>query len=149
MIICLFIFQAAYEIFKDAVDKMVDKSCDERTEKKIRELAGEQPGVLRVDSLQTREFGNKIYVDLEIAADGHLSLTESHEIAEAVHDRIEQTFPEVKHIMIHVNPYINRKTIVTLLQEVEKTDLEEVYEWLQDYVERKRQEKKEKEGQNQ
>ncbi len=149
VIICLFIFQAAYEIFKDAVDKMVDKSCDERTEKKIRELAGEQPGVLRVDSLQTREFGNKIYVDLEIAADGHLSLTESHEIAEAVHDRIEQTFPEVKHIMIHVNPYINRKTIVTLLQEVEKTDLEEVYEWLQDYVERKRQEKKEKEGQNQ
>ena len=29
MIICLMILQAAYEVFKDAMDKMVDHSCDE------------------------------------------------------------------------------------------------------------------------
>ena len=41
--------------------------------------------VLGIDLLQTRIFGNKIY-------------------AEAVHDEIEQNFPKVKHIMVHVNP---------------------------------------------
>lgn len=141
VIICLFIFQAAYEIFKDAVDKMVDKSCDEETQQKIRSLVQRQPGVLRVDSLQTREFGNKIYVDLEIAADGHLSLNESHEIAENVHDEIENSFPQIKHIMIHVNPYINRKMVYALLGEVDKADLEEVYGMIQDYVEKKKRKK--------
>lgn len=138
VIICLFIFQAAYEIFKDAVDKMVDKSCDEETEQKIRALALRQQGVMRVDALHTREFGNKIYVDLEIAADGHLSLNESHEIAENVHDEIEQTFPQIKHIMIHVNPYMNRKMVYSLLGEVDKADLEELYEMIRQFVEKKK-----------
>lgn len=31
-VICLFILKAAYDIFKDAVDKMVDHSCDDKTE---------------------------------------------------------------------------------------------------------------------
>lgn len=144
VIICLFIFQAAYEIFKDAVDKMVDKSCDEEIEQKLRTLVTRQQGVMRIDSLHTREFGNKIYVDLEIAADGHLTLNESHEIAEAVHDEIERAFPQVKHIMIHVNPYINRKTLYALLGEVDKADLEEVYDWIQGYVKKKKQEKEKK-----
>ena len=49
-------------------------------------------------------FGNRVYVDLEIAADPNLTLAAAHEIAEDVHDAIEKTFPEVKHIMVHVNP---------------------------------------------
>ncbi|MCI9440215.1 MAG: cation transporter [Ruminococcus sp.] len=138
VIICLFIFQAAYEIFKDAIDKMVDKSCDDETEQKIRALTLRQQGVMRVDALHTREFGNKIYVDLEIAADGHLSLNESHEIAENVHDEIEKAFPLIKHIMIHVNPYMNRKMVYNLLGEVDKADLEEVYEMIQQFIENKK-----------
>lgn len=138
VIICLFIFQAAYEIFKDAVDKMVDKSCDDETEQKIRTLVLKQHGVLRVDALHTREFGNKIYVDLEIAADGHLSLNESHEIAEDVHDEIEKAFPRIKHIMIHVNPYFNRKMVYALLGDVDRGDLEEVYEMIKEFLEKKK-----------
>ena len=60
--------------------------------------------VLGLDLLQTRIFGNKIYVDVEIQADGSLTLREGHKIAETVHDDIERTFPKVKHIMVHVNP---------------------------------------------
>ena len=61
-------------------------------------------GVKRVDLLQTRLFGSKIYVDLEIAADGTQTLDEAHQIAEHVHHAIEHTFPDVKHCMVHVNP---------------------------------------------
>lgn len=104
LVICVFIEKAAYEIFMDAVGKMVDKACDEETEKSIREKASAVEGVLGIDLLQTRVFGNKIYVDLEIQADGNKPLKETHEIAECVHDMIEQEFPKVKHIMVHVNP---------------------------------------------
>lgn len=104
VIICVFIVKAAYDIFKDAIGKMVDKSCDEETEEKMRRLIEEQQGVLKVDVLRTRLFGAKMYVDIEIAADGDITLREGHEIAQVVHDKVEEEFPLVKHCMVHVNP---------------------------------------------
>lgn len=104
LVIFLFIVKAAYDIFKDALDKMVDHSCDEETEKAIYACVMKNEKVLGIDLLQTRIFGNKIYVDVEIAADGSYTLREAHTIAEAVHEDIEKNFPKVKHIMIHVNP---------------------------------------------
>ncbi len=104
VIICVFIIKAAYDIFMDAIDKMVDHSCDAEFEDKIKTSALHIKGVLGIDLLKTRVFGNKVYVDLEICADGNISLNESHDIAEQVHDAIEQQFPKVKHIMVHVNP---------------------------------------------
>jgi divalent metal cation (Fe/Co/Zn/Cd) transporter len=59
---------------------------------------------LDIDDLKTRLFGNKIYVDIEICADGNLTLSKSHQIAEEVHDKIEKSFSDVKHCMVHVNP---------------------------------------------
>ena len=104
LVIFVFIVKAAFDIFKDAVDKMVDHSCDEETEKKIYECVMKNENVMGIDLLQTRIFGNKIYVDVEIEADGSITLQAAHDIAEAVHDDIEITFPKVKHIMVHVNP---------------------------------------------
>ena len=104
VVICVFIEKAAYEIFMDAVDKMVDKACDEETEHALIQCAMDQEGVLGVDLLHTRVFGNKIYVDIEIRADGEETLRQAHAIAERVHDSIEKNFPKVKHIMVHVNP---------------------------------------------
>ena len=104
LIIALFILRVAVRIFRDAIDQMVDHSASEETEAAFRETAMEQPGVQGVELLRTRMFGNRVYVDLEIAADPGLSLAAAHEIAERVHDAIEQTYPDVKHIMVHVNP---------------------------------------------
>ena len=104
LIIALFILRVAIRIFKEAIDQMVDHSCNEEAEEAFRTTALEQPGVMGVELLRTRMFGNRVYVDLEIAADPNLKLAAAHEIAEDVHDAIEKTFPEVKHIMVHVNP---------------------------------------------
>jgi divalent metal cation (Fe/Co/Zn/Cd) transporter len=52
----------------------------------------------------TRQFGNRVYVEMEVSVDGSLPLNEAHAIAEQVHDDIEKRFPKVKHIMIHENP---------------------------------------------
>lgn len=104
LVICVFIVKAAYDIFKDAIDKMVDKSCSLEVEAEIRTIVMSVDGVKGIDSLSTRLFGNKMYVDIEIRADGEKTLNETHEIAEAVHDSIETQFEKVKHIMVHVNP---------------------------------------------
>lgn len=113
LVICLFIVKAAYDIFQDSVDKMVDKACDEEYENRLRAHIGSQPGVLGIDLLLTRVFGNRIYVELEIKADGTQTLCEAHKIAEDVHDSIEKNFPGVKHIMVHVNPGNEKEELIS------------------------------------
>jgi len=104
LIICVFIVKTAFDIFKNAANQMVDKACDIETFEKLEALILEQEGVMGIDELKTRMFGSKIFVDIEIAADGDLTLHEAHIIAERVHDAVEEAFAEVKHCMVHVNP---------------------------------------------
>ena len=104
LVIFVFIIKAAIDIFKDAMDKMVDHSCDEATENQIYACVLNNKGVRGVDMLHTRIFGNKIYVDIEIQVDASYTLKIAHEIAKEVHDDIEENFSKVKHIMVHVNP---------------------------------------------
>ena len=104
LVICLFILKAAYDIFRDAMGKMVDRAADAETEKSLTDCVLSEKEVRGIDRLRTREFGSRIYVDLEIRLDGSMTLYDAHAIAERVHDRIEREFPSVKHIMVHVNP---------------------------------------------
>ena len=104
LVICILILKVAFDIIRDAITKMLDTSCSDDYEQKLRRFVEEQPGVEGVDLLHTRQFGNKVYVDLEIAVNRDLSLGDAHAIAERVHSGVEQNFPNVKHVMIHVNP---------------------------------------------
>ncbi len=104
LIISCMIVKASYDIAKVAIDKIVDRAIDMDTQEKIRKTALSIEGVLDIDSLKTRLFGNKFYVDIEICCDPSISLIEAHTIAENVHDAIETIFPMAKHCMVHVNP---------------------------------------------
>lgn len=104
VVICLFIMKAAYDISKDALVKMLDTSCGEDYEKALKKYVSAQEGVISVDMLHSRMFGNKVYIDLEISVDAEQSLQDAHAVAERVHKDVEQQFSDVKHIMIHVNP---------------------------------------------
>jgi divalent metal cation (Fe/Co/Zn/Cd) transporter len=105
IVICLFILKAALDIFLDAIKRMTDEACDDKTQNDILCFVKSCDGVKRVDSLLTRLFGNRIYVVVEIACDRDMPLYAAHAIAEKVHSGIEQTFPLVKHVTVHVNPY--------------------------------------------
>ena len=104
VVICLFIIKVAFDIFRDAIGKMTDKSADGKTEEEMCKIILDQKSVLGIDLLTTRLFGNKIYVDVEICVDGTKALNEAHDIAQHVHDVIESNFPKVKHCTVHINP---------------------------------------------
>lgn len=106
IVICIFIVKTAVDIMRSALSKMVDKSCDDHIIDDMSRVVTEQDGVISLDSIQTRLFGPRIYVDVEIGADGDIPLIKAHEIAQNVHDVLESEFPEVKHCMVHVNPVI-------------------------------------------
>lgn len=105
IVIAMLICKVAADIFLEATNKLVDKSCDEEKVKEIEKVVLSQNGVLGIDDIKTRMFGSKIYVDIEISADGNKTLNETHKIAEKVHDKVEKNFDDIKHVMVHVNPY--------------------------------------------
>lgn len=104
IVICIFIFKVSIDIFKDSIDKMIDKSCDEKTINKIIEIIDRRSDIKKLDDIKTRQFGNKVYIDIEISVDANMILKDAHKIAEEVHDEIEENLPIVKHCMVHVNP---------------------------------------------
>lgn len=104
IVICLFIFKVALDVFLDAIKKMTDRACDEETEAVMRSIIMEQKSVIAIDLLRTRLFGNKIYVELEVKVDGEHSLQSAHGISHKIHDAIEERFKNVKHCTVHVNP---------------------------------------------
>lgn len=104
IIICICIIKVAFDIFMDSVNKMIDKSCSSEFIEELKEFVLKIDGVQEIDSIKTRLFGNRIYIDIEISADENLTLKESHQIAQNVHDEIENNYEEVKHCMVHMNP---------------------------------------------
>ncbi len=105
IIICIFIVKVSIDIFKETIDKLVDKSADITIINNLKHEILDNKEVLNIDLIKTRLFGNKIYADIEIAVNKDLSLIDAHNIAEEIHDHLEKKYLNLKHCMIHVNPY--------------------------------------------
>lgn len=104
VLIALLILKVGYNIFTDGFNRMIDSRCSDELEDRIRSIVIKQEGVEAIDLLMTRKFGSKMYVDIEILADGDQTLRQSHYIAQRVHDEVEKNIPDCKHCMVHVNP---------------------------------------------
>jgi len=105
LIICFFILNVAFRIIKVGFSQVVDQAADASVIEAIKEIVSLDPDIKSLDDLKTRIFGAKLYVDMEIAVTPTLSVKNGHAIAERLHDAIEELVPNVKHCMIHVNPY--------------------------------------------
>ena len=104
LLICAFILKVAWDIGSEAVRGLLDTSCGTLIEGEIRRFIEERENVESLDLLHTRRFGSQAYVDVEISVDRTLSLLDAHAISEELHDDLEKNFPQIKHVMIHVNP---------------------------------------------
>ncbi|MCL2362793.1 MAG: cation diffusion facilitator family transporter [Defluviitaleaceae bacterium] len=105
LVISLFIIKTAISIMRDAIGRMTDRACDDAVIDAMRKVILAQASVDGIDRLNTRIFGSRIYMDVDICVAASFSIGEGHAIAQQVHDAIEGGFPKVKHCMVHVNPY--------------------------------------------
>jgi cation diffusion facilitator family transporter len=105
IVIAVFILRLGIKIINSGINQVVDQAADDLTVEKIKEIADKYKEVKSIDEIKTRKFGMKMYADLEIGLDYSLTLEAAHNIAEQLHDEIEQKIPDILHCMIHVNPY--------------------------------------------
>ncbi|MBK5239888.1 cation diffusion facilitator family transporter [Clostridium sp.] len=104
LLICVLITKVAIDIYKQAVNQLVDHSADTNIIIDIKKSIENTNGVITLDELKTRVSANRLYVDVEISVNRDISVYEGHDIAESVHNNIEGLNNRVKHCMVHVNP---------------------------------------------
>lgn len=98
------IFRVALDLYKQSISDLTDEAASPEVIAQLRSTILAHPRVKSIDALRTRMHGKRIFVDAEIGVEWSLPLIEAHRIAEEVHDQIETDYPDVKHIMVHVNP---------------------------------------------
>lgn len=105
LIISIFVAKVAIDIYLQSVKELIDSAADKDTIDKIKKIIHDTKGVIDIDKLKTRIHANKLYVDVEISVARELSVSQAHDIAEDVHEKIEKHMKRVKHCMVHVNPF--------------------------------------------
>jgi len=107
LIIAIFIFRLAIQIIIESTSFLTDQAPSKEEIKAIYGVILSIEGVLNVDDLKVRKHMTQRYVDVEIAVRSTHTLDHAHKIAETVHHKVEDVFPDVIHCMVHVNPEKN------------------------------------------
>lgn len=104
LIVCVMIMKVSFSIYVQSLNQLIDKAADDAYVASIRKVIEGIDGVEAIDDIKTRMHGAKYFVDVEIGVDSDITVRQGHDIAQKVHDAIEEKVDSVKHCMVHVNP---------------------------------------------
>ena len=104
LLISLFIIKSSVSIFMDSNVELMDGVKDENIYNKIFEAVEKVPGAYNPHRVRSRQIGSLYLIALDIEADGNITLSEAHEIAEQVEKSIKETIENIYDIIVHVEP---------------------------------------------
>jgi len=104
LLISIYIIYSAIGIFREANLVLLDGIDDTTVYNKIIAAVELVPGACNPHRIRSRHIGNRYHIVLDIEADGSLSLTDAHRIAQQAEDAIRRSVENVYDIVIHVEP---------------------------------------------
>ena len=93
---------SAVSIFRQANRTLADASRIDRG--KVAFLVGTVDGVRSVHGIRSRGSEGQVYMDLHILLDPQMPLIDAHDVATRAERLIEQEFPEVADVVVHMEP---------------------------------------------
>ena len=102
LLVAVFIGRAAWEIAKETSGVLADQVVLDTTA--IERVVTSVPGVLGCHEIRTRGSADHAFLDLHVwfAADSRLD--EAHRLSHEVKDRLQQEFPQLADVVIHLEP---------------------------------------------
>jgi cation diffusion facilitator family transporter len=94
--------RVAWGIVKQAVGILSDTA--RLDPQKVTGITLQVPGVLSCRDVRSRGMEGTVYVDLKIEVDPQLTTARAHDLADAVETRLQEHFPEVVDVVVHVEP---------------------------------------------
>lgn len=103
LVVAALVILYAGQVLAANVDSLLDLEADKSTRDLVRSTALAVEGVREVQRLRTRRSGPFVHADVEIGADGALSLVEADRLAHRVMDAIG-ALDVIQDVVVHVNP---------------------------------------------
>jgi ferrous-iron efflux pump FieF len=103
ILIAAYIGQQAFELGQRSIQSLLDRELDEATREEIARVANDDPRVIGIHDLRTRQAGKTTFIQFHLELDGRLSLKEAHTIAEETGMRVQHAF-EHSEVIIHQDP---------------------------------------------
>ncbi len=102
--ISLWIFYTGIQIFLESYRVLMDSSLSEEDQNQLESLVLENGEIQKVDEVYSIPVGYRYIVVFTIFVDGKLSTSESHQIADALEEKIVKKMDKIQKAIVHVNP---------------------------------------------
>ena len=104
LVVSFFVVKVGVDIFKESLMELILTAPKSDVLEKIRRLITDVPGVLNVHALRVRAQGGVLQMDVHVAVDGHMTVSEGHKIAVNIESALIKNLPEIKSVVVHVDP---------------------------------------------
>ncbi len=101
--VAVIIAKVAWDLGAPSVQELVDKGMDRTYLDDLEDTVGKTHGVKGLHALRTRRMGASVLVDVHIAVDAMITVSEGHQIAEQVRFGLTEQFPEISDVVVHVD----------------------------------------------
>jgi cation diffusion facilitator family transporter len=102
--VALMILRIGWGLGWQSIRELVDTALDREQVAGIRRAILAVDGVNALHLLRTRRMGADALVDVHVLVDADLSVSEGHQIGEAVRRKLIAEFEEVSDVMVHIDP---------------------------------------------
>ncbi len=102
--VALFIIHIGGQLLWQSGQELIDASLDDEVLKRTEEVIQSVDGVVSMHLLRTRKSGGNAFADVHIQVPSRISVSEGHQIAEAVRKAIVNKIDEITDVTIHTDP---------------------------------------------
>ena len=102
LVVMVAILYTAFDVFRSAFQTLSDKA--RIPEEEVRKVVEDIAGVRNAHRIRTRGTQGDVYADLHVLVDPSMTVAASHELADRIESEIVHKFPQVKDILVHIEP---------------------------------------------
>ena len=103
IIVGLMVMRMGWRFSWDALAELIDTGIPAAERDAVMATILATPGVLACHSLRSRRMAHKVLIDARVQVSPRISVSEGHQIAETVHDRVLDAHIDVLDVMVHVD----------------------------------------------
>ncbi len=103
LVVALFLLVNSWGVAREALRILLDRELSVQERELITAAILSHPQARGVHDLRTRNSGTMRFIELHLELDGHLTLTEAHDITDEIEMGLLQDFPNTE-ILIHQEP---------------------------------------------
>ena len=105
MLASLWLIGTGLWLLGPTLHELMEGSVDPALLKFIRETSQDCKGIRGIDKVWVRKLGMRLMVDMHVIVDPDITVKEGHDLAHAVKARLQHELPQVRDVMVHVEPY--------------------------------------------